>query len=181
MFRCTVRSCEEHHGSQSYKDLLFTSWWSDMVYQLTAISENIFTDICCGTFRLCVSPLVALWPIPNPCLTLWGHSAFWGSPLSDLIHHNTSSQAAGSPSFSGCRSIVSPSLHRYAALILSFHSHRTLKAHRVYGCQTWQITHCSYKLLLNRLISLMVSSFITALYSLVQPLTFPQLLPHCLL
>lgn len=81
--------------------------------------------ICCGTFGLCVSPLVALWPLPNLCLTLWRHSAFWGSPLSDLINHNTSSQAAGSPSFSGRCCIVfslSLSLHRYAALILLFRS-----------------------------------------------------------
>ena len=92
-------------------------------------SKNNFTIICCDTLRLCVSPLAALWPLPNLWLTLWRRSSFWGSPLSDLINQKPSSQAAGSPSFSGCCCIVfflSPSLHRYAALILLLHYQRTL-------------------------------------------------------
>lgn len=35
--------------------------------------KYIFTPICCGTFRLFVSPLVALWPLLNLWLTLWRH------------------------------------------------------------------------------------------------------------
>lgn len=41
------------------------------------LGKNNFTDICCGTFRLCVSPLVALWPLPNLWLTLWRHCILW--------------------------------------------------------------------------------------------------------
>lgn len=58
-------------------------------------------------------------------------------------------------------------------LFLWTHPRSSLWVWLVYGCQTWQITHRSYMLLLNRLISLMASSFITALYSLVQPHHLP--------
>lgn len=102
---CTVWFCgEPRHGQRRLQDN--------------------FIELCYGIFRLCVSPLVALWPLPNPWVTLWRHSTFWGSPFSDLINHNTSTQAAGSPSFSGCCIVffLSPSLYRYAALILSLRS-----------------------------------------------------------
>lgn len=126
----------------------------------------------CSTLILCVSPLVALWPLPNLWLTLWRHSAIWGSPLSDLINHNISSQAPGSPSFSsGCCIVFfpSPSLRWCNTLFLLF-----------YFSSYSLITPSNLTVTLIRVqLSDVQINIIPACHAL-NPSVYQNFLPHCL-
>lgn len=110
----------------------------------TAFPLDGITELCCATLRLCFSPLVALWPVPNLWVTPLRHHAIWGSPFSRLINHNTRIQAAGSSSFCGCYCIVSstsifPSYSFFPTFFFSLHAPFKFQFWWVCGHNTWQI------------------------------------------